>query len=67
MPSRLTSAVTGESLKLPSPEPMLVFHHIDPLAMKADAFHFETRTLLQRGFELQLDLAARAHYALPRQ
>ncbi len=58
---------SSESLEFPRPEPMLVFHHIDPLTMKANAFHFETRTLLHPSFAPQLDLAARAHYALPRQ
>jgi len=46
---------------------MLVLGHIDPLALKPYAFHLKPCPLLQRGLELQLDLAAGPYHPLPRQ
>src|SRR5580700_722750 len=46
---------------------MLVFRHIDALALESHPFHLKPRSLLQGSFELQLDLAAGADHALPRQ
>jgi hypothetical protein len=44
---------------------MLMLHHVDAFAAKADAFHFQAGALFQASLEFQFDFAAGAHYPLP--
>jgi hypothetical protein len=53
------------SIELPRPKPVLVRGHIYALTAEPDAFHFEARSLLERRFKFQLDLAACADHSLP--
>ena len=55
------------SLELPRAEAVLVLRHVHAAAAKAHALQLQPRALFQAGFILQLDGAARAYHALPRQ
>ena len=44
---------------------MLVSIHVHALAVKADAFHFETQALFEGRFAVQPDSAARSEDTLP--
>src|ERR1019366_3164999 len=55
------------SLELPSAEAVLVLGHVHATAAKTHALQFQPRALFQAGFVFQLDGAAGAHHALPRQ
>src|ERR1039458_5834664 len=55
------------SIELPRAEAVLVLRQVHVAAAKAHALQLQPRALLQAGFVLQFNGAARAHYALPRQ
>src|SRR5262245_49578700 len=67
LPAALQDLLALEVVEFPRAEAMLVRRHVDALAEETDAFHLEPHALLQAGLELQLDLAAGADDALPRQ
>ena len=52
---------------VPRAEVMLVLRHIHACAFEGDAFELESLTLLMCCVDLQFDLSARAHDAMPRQ
>src|SRR5689334_13192074 len=54
-------------VEFPGAETMLVGSHVDVLSNESHAFHFEAHALLESGFKLELDEAARADHPLPGQ
>src|ERR1035441_3481544 len=51
--------------EFPSLEAVLVLRHVHALAAELHPFHLQAHALLHTGFELEFDLAARAHHPLP--
>ncbi len=57
----------GGSIEFPGAKLVLVLGHVNAFAAKANAFHFQTSSLLECGFKLQLDLSTCANDPLPGQ